>query len=580
MLNFYGLGLDMKRQDVLQKIKENPDVSVLIIGAGVNGIGTFRDLALQGVDVLMVDKADFGSGASAGSSHMLHGGIRYLENGEFRLVREALHERNRMLQNAPHYSKPLKTTIPIFRWFSGLLNAPLKFLDILDRPGERGAIVIKAGLTMYDWFVRNNRSMPTHDFKFRDEVLKTYPKMNPNIVCAATYYDAWMPYPERICMEMILDAEAANPDCHALNYMGAIDGDNESVTLQDDLTGETYVVKPQVVINAAGPWIDFVNRHMGQDDKRFIGGTKGSHLILDHPELLEATNESEIFFENDDGRIVLIFPYVGKVMVGTTDIRIDNPDQAVCTDEEIEYILGMIDKVFPSIKVDRSDIVFTFSGVRPLPYSDANSTGQISRDHSIKSIPAGDKLNYPIHSLVGGKWTTFRAFSEHTTDVALKDLSQKRQTSTKNVAIGGGRGYPKSEDAVKNWLQNLQYKTELSMERLHELFDRYGTRAEEIAEYISQANDQSLENHPTYSQREVEFLVNEEKLTHLDDLVLRRSLIAMLGFLTPQLLSELADITANSLGWSDERKQAEIERTYRIIKVKHRVDLSSEPAII
>lgn len=564
----------MNRQDTLQAIKDKPDVSVLIIGAGVNGIGTFRDLALQGIDVLIVDKADFGSGASAGSSHMLHGGIRYLENGEFRLVREALHERNRMLQNAPHYSKPLRTTIPIFEWFSGILNAPLKFLDLLNRPGERGAIVIKAGLTMYDWFVRNNRSMPTHEFRMKDAALKEYPKMNADIVCAATYYDAWMPYPERICMEMILDAEAANPNCHALNYMGAVDGDNESVTLEDDLTGERYTVKPKVVINAAGPWIDFVNQHMGRDKQRFIGGTKGSHLVLDHPELHDACNGSEIFFENDDGRIVLIFPYLGRVMVGTTDIRIDNPDDAVCTDDEIDYILGMIDKVFPSIKVDQSHIVFTFSGVRPLPYSDANSTGQISRDHSIKTIDASGGLQYPIHSLVGGKWTTFRAFSEHTADVVLKDLKQKRKSSTKNIAIGGGRGYPKSDDAIENWLQKLQYTSELPIERLGELFDRYGTRAEEIADYIAQANDQPLEHHPTYSQREVEFLVTEEKLTHLDDLVLRRSIIAMLGYLTPDLLKELADVTGNTLGWSDERKQTEMERVVKVLQAKHKVDIA------
>jgi len=136
----------MSRQQILERYQKNPEVSVLVVGAGVNGIGTFRDLALQGVDVLLVDKADFASGASAASSHMLHGGIRYLENGEFRLVREALTERNRMLHNAPHYSKPLPTVIPIFKWFSGIFNAPLKFLNWRDRPAERGAIVIKLGL--------------------------------------------------------------------------------------------------------------------------------------------------------------------------------------------------------------------------------------------------------------------------------------------------------------------------------------------------------------------------------------------------------------------------------------------------
>src|SRR5690606_1920846 len=133
-------------------------------------------------------------------------------------------------------------------------------------------------------------------------------------------------------------------------------------------------------------------------------------LILEHPELLEATGGSEIFFENEDGRIVLILPYLNRVMVGTTDIRIDNPEQAACTEEEVDYILALIDKVFPDITVDRSHIVFRFSGVRPLPASGDSRTGSISRDHSIRTVEAGNGLNFPIHSLIGGKWTTFRAF--------------------------------------------------------------------------------------------------------------------------------------------------------------------------
>jgi glycerol-3-phosphate dehydrogenase len=318
---------------------------------------------------------------------------------------------------------------------------------------------------------------------------------------------------------------------------------------------------------------------MGADAQRFIGGTKGSHLILDHPELYEACNGSEIFFENDDGRIVLIFPYVGRVMVGTTDIRIDNPDEAVCTDDEIDYILGMIDKVFPSITVDKSQIVFTFSGVRPLPYMDANSTGQISRDHSIKTVPATGGLQYPIHSLVGGKWTSFRAFSEETADVVLQNLSRSRSTSTANVSIGGGRGYPRSEDAKQAWLQKLQHKTELSLERLDELFERYGTRAEVFADFISQANDKPLQYMPTYSQREIEFIAKEEKLAHLEDLVLRRSLIGMLGYLNVDLLNELADITATAMGWSDAQKQEEIQRTIDVLSKKHRTKIGEASAL-
>ena len=563
----------MARRQTLNALRADPDVSVLIIGGGVNGIGTFRDLALQGVDALLVERGDVGGGTSAASSHMLHGGLRYLENGEFRLVNEALHERDRLLRNAPHYAKPLRTTIPIFRWFSGLLNAPLKFAGLLDRPSERGALAVKLGLTFYDFLVRSERAMPRHEFRLRDDALRAYPQLNPAIVCAATYYDAWMPCPERICLELALDAEASNEHCHALNYVSAIAGDGDSVTLRDVLTGETWRVKPKVVVNAAGPWIDLVNQGLGQGNQRFIGGTKGSHLILDHPALLEATRGSEFYFEHEDGRLVLILPFFNRVMIGTTDIRIDKPDEAVASEAEIDYLLAMVNKVFPSVRVERSNIVFTFSGVRPLPHSDGGATGQISRDHSIRTIAPDDERRYPIHSLIGGKWTTFRAFAEQTSDLVLSDLGRQRCQSTAKLPIGGGRDYPRDEAARENWLRELGRRSELPPDRLKQLFERYGTRAEEFARSLRAADDHPLTHHCGYSRREVEFILREEKVARLDDLLLRRSLIAMLGELTRELLHELAEIAAEKLCWTPERKAQEIQRAIKILRVKHRVEL-------
>lgn len=561
----------MNRQEQLAYIKEAPEFDVLVIGGGINGIGTFRDLALQGLKVLLVEKGDFCSGASAASSHMLHGGIRYLENGEFRLVREALHERNRMLKNAPHYSKPLPTAIPIFKWFSGMFNAPLKFAGLLDRPSERGAAVIKIGLTMYDWYTRDDRAMPTHQFKMKGSALKEYPHVNPDIACIATYYDACMPYPERICMDLIRDTESENKEAIAINYLPATDGAAETVTLTDSLTGDTYEIKPKIVVNAAGPWIDFVNRAIGQET-RFIGGTKGSHLILDHPELYEACNGHEFFFESNDGRIVLIFPYINRVMVGTTDIRIDDPEEAVCTDEEIDYILGLIPKVFPNITVNRSHIVYTFSGVRPLPASEDGRTGAISRDHSVRTTQKGTGgLQYPVHSLIGGKWTSWRAFSEYSSDIVLSDLGQARKRNTKHLAIGGGRNYPADDAGRENWLKQIQQKTELSFEQLQILFERYGTYSEELASFISAENDSALKYVPDYTKREILFIAQNEKVQHLDDFLQRRSLIAMQGYARNEAIAEIADIVGEALGWDKARIEEEQQRVGDILKQKHRM---------
>ncbi len=559
-----------EREAGIAYLQQNPEIDVLIIGAGVNGIGTFRDLALQGLSVLIVDKGDFCSGASAGSSHMLHGGIRYLENGEFRLVREALHERNLLLKNAPHYAKPLPTTIPIFKWFSGLFNAPFKFLGLLEKPSERGVVVIKLGLIMYDLFTGPQQSMPFHRVQGRAASLKAYPKMNPAIVATATYYDAFMPYPERLCIDLLRDTHASSDVAWAINYASVEGADGSTVSIRDLLSGESFTVKPRVVVNAAGPWIDFVNDALGYTSK-FIGGTKGSHLLLDNPELLEAIGTNEIFFEGEDGRILLILPYLGKVMLGTTDIRIDDPDKAVCDPEEEKYILSQVKRVFPTIPVDSTQIIFRFSGVRPLPATKDKRTGAISRDHSIVSIAPNDKFHFPVHSLVGGKWTTFRAFSEQATDQVLKDLKAPRRVDTAGLPIGGGKGFPRDEKARQQWLERMQKATELELVHLSALLDRYGTYAEEVAAFISQGNDQPLTHVPGYTQREILFITQNEAVHHIDDILLRRSAMAMLGFHSPQVVREIGSLMASVLGWDEARLETEIDYTLSLLAKKHGV---------
>jgi glycerol-3-phosphate dehydrogenase len=560
----------MKRNEILSTLQQNPNVSVLIIGAGINGVGTFRDLTLNGVDVLLVERDDFCSGASAASSHMAHGGIRYLENGEFRLVHEAVGERNRMIENAPHIVRPLPTTIPIFKFCSGLLNAPLKFLGWLDKPSERGAFIIKVGLMLYDAYTRRpprrrfargaGGTVPPHRMVGRTTSLQKFPHLNPDVRYTATYYDGSIRSPERYTIELILDAEAEGPHARALNYVSFAGVEGTHVILKNELTGQTYQTCPTLIINAAGPWIDRVNTGLGIAE-RYIGGTKGSHLVLDHPELRAAIGKNEFFFENKDGRIVLIFPLLDKVIIGTSDIPIENPDEARCTPEEIDYFFEMIGRVFPNIKLKREQIVFQFSGVRPLEYSPersrrAKTTGQISRDHSLKEDKLGD---VPVYSLVGGKWTSYRAFSEQVTDKTLAFLGKTRAADTKHLPIGGGRDYV----AVKT-----------SSECSEKLFARYGSRCREISAY-QVGDDAPLEHYPEMTCREVAFLAENEKVVHLDDLVLRRSLMAYLGHLNRPLIDELAGITAEILGWDDKQKQEEIQRTLDILQDRHAVELQN-----
>ncbi|RJP51078.1 MAG: FAD-dependent oxidoreductase, partial [Anaerolineaceae bacterium] len=376
----------------------------------------------------------------------------------------------------------------------------------------------------------------------------------------------------RLALEALLDGETDGG--RALNYVSLVKGENDTVTLRDELTGSTFDLRPKLLINAAGPWIDAANGTLGLST-RFIGGTKGSHLVLDHPELRKAIGENELFFENKDGRIVLIFPLYDKVILGTSDLPVDNPDNVVCTEDEVDYFIELVSRVFPDIKVGREHIVFHFSGVRPLAHTgSAKTTGQITRDHHIQ-VTEGEwtGLGYPVYSLVGGKWTSFRAFAEQVTDKALAFLERDRQKSTHEIPIGGGRNYPRTSEEQKRYLDGLAAWTGFSSERVRALFERYGTRAEAVAIFLSKQPDQPLKSLPDFSRREIGFLCQQEQVVHLDDILLRRTMLAMLGRLTRVAVDEVADAAGESLGWTGEQKKAEVVRALDLLASRHGVRL-------
>ena len=547
-----------------------PSTQVLIIGAGINGIATFRDLALQGVDVVLIDRGDFVSGASSASSHMIHGGIRYLENGEFRLVKESVTERNALIKAAPHYVKPLPTTVPIFSTFSGILSAPLRFLTHKqDKPQERGALLIKVGLTIYDTFSRDGGSVPRHRFVGRKRALADLPRLNPDLRYTATYYDASMHDPERLALDVMNDGLAAGPHARALNYVQAVATDGDQVIVEDRETGQRITITADVIVNTSGPWTDITNDALGQPS-RFMGGTKGSHIVVDNPELLEATGGREIFFEHSDGRIVLIYPLKGRVMIGTTDIDADPAKPVVTTDDEIDYFFDLVRHVFPDISVDRDQIVYSFSGIRPLPRHDDTQPGFVSRDYRIERGTLGST---PTLSLVGGKWTTFRALGEHLAGDVLGILGRERTVSTEGMPIGGGRDYPTTDSARRVWVAS--HGDEVGAERADELLGRYGSRAAEVIEHLVAEQDAPLVHSRAHTRREIELIARTEQVVHLIDLLKRRTALAFTGGLDRALVVELADIVGPVLGWDAARTAREIAAVETELRDANRVELAA-----
>nr|BFF10563.1 hypothetical protein GCM10025699_18660 [Microbacterium flavescens] len=505
-----------------------------------------------------MERDDFISGASAASSHMIHGGIRYLENGEFRLVHEAVTERNALLRIAPHYVRPLQTTIPIFSTFSGVLSAPLRFL----RHGggkhtERGAALIKIGLVIYDSFSRGGGRVPRHAFRGRKRSLQELPALNPDVKYTATYWDASLHDPERLAIDVLRDGRRAGGDqARAANYTAAVGAEGGRVVLRDMVSGEELGFAASVVINASGPWTDLTNLALG-DPTHYMGGTKGSHIVLDHPELLAATGGGSC-----------------SSRTPTAASCSSTRSRAACSSAPPTSSTAWATR--SSAPRRRSTTSSTSSG-RCCPASASTDrrscTGSracarfpgtaISPRGSSRATTASRRLrsweDATVLSLVGGKWTTFRASAEHLADRALALLARPRRRSTKGVAIGGGNGFPTTERARQQWIAG--HADGLPAARVATLLDRYGTVATDLVAAIAEdPDDAPLVHLPGYSSAEVRHLALSEDVVHLDDLLMRRTSIAFVGGASEAAVTEIAALVAPVLGWDAGRTASEVER--------------------
>ena len=209
------------RESLIRRLRNRvaSGTPVLIAGGGINGIGLFRDLALQGIPAILVEKGDFASGTTAAPSRLIHGGLRYLETGEFALVRESVIERNHLLRNAPHLVHPLPVWVPAYSWLGGAMSAVLRFFKLTRTPGAKGILVVKLGLMFFDWFGKATQVMPGHRIVPMAEARARWPGLSPKVTAVAEYYDARLTHPERLALDLIKDAERDCPEAMALPYV-------------------------------------------------------------------------------------------------------------------------------------------------------------------------------------------------------------------------------------------------------------------------------------------------------------------------------------------------------------------------
>jgi glycerol-3-phosphate dehydrogenase len=533
----------------------------------------FRDLALQGVDCVLVDAGDWCAGTSAAPSRLIHGGLKYLETGEFRLVAESTEERNLLLKNAPHYVRPLRSVVPIHSVFGGLMASLKRFFGGKAELVDRGLLIVELGMLLYDLFGARHRAMPWHRFALRRSVRRAFPRMNRSVVATASYYDARISHAERLVFELVDDGRRTHPGARAVNYLAATGFAEGQVQLTDRRTQAVLEVEPEIIVNAAGPWIDRVNQALSSPT-RHIGGAKGSHVVLDNPELRAQLQGQMIYYGGSDGRVCLAYPFFDHVLLGSTDIPIADPDTAVCEADETAYMLQTLREVFPDIAITPEQVIYHYAGVRPLPQSNAAAPGEVTRDHSLpQDRIAGSAL--PIYSMIGGKWTTFRAFAAETTDTVLASLGRRRRQSTTFEPIGGGRDFPQSDRQRADWIAAFSNQHGVTAAQSEVLLERYGTAADRIATAGGTALSSRLASLPDYSRGEIQALIHDEQVVTLADLLFRRTSIAIAGRLSFAVIDELAGITASELGWTADQRKREIEATLALARDRHGVRLGA-----
>ncbi|MEK6627996.1 MAG: glycerol-3-phosphate dehydrogenase/oxidase [Bdellovibrionota bacterium] len=502
------------RKQNLQKLKTEK-FDLLIIGGGINGAGVARDAALRGLKVALVEEADFASGTSSRSSKLIHGGIRYLENFEFRLVFEALSERTKLFKIAPHLVHPLRFMIPLFK------NSRV------------GPIKMSLGLFLYD-LLSLFRAPEGYERLNKKQTLSRLPIVHgDDLVGACVYSDAYMD-DDRLVHETLRSANEAGA-C-IVNYTKAIsseitNGQVKALKVVDFLSGEAFRIQCEHIASTVGPWTDLVGEKLVFDWKNILRPTKGIHLTISKSRL--ALPSAVVMAAQKSTRIVFAIPRHEMTIIGTTDTDFSgNPSEVKATFEDVEYLLKVTNEYFPKAQITHQDILSSYVGVRPLVKDDSGNEGKTSREHVIIS----DKRGFSF--VAGGKYTTYRLMSEQIVDRVLSAWPSQKRLSYRKCETTQPLNKYVSADQVEQAIKSAQTE----MEKL--LSERYGAEGIEIIKKYGT-------NH-TYWQLEAYQAIHSTMCLNLVDFYTRRVPL-MLAYPDHglSLLTEISDIFKKELNWSE-----------------------------
>jgi glycerol-3-phosphate dehydrogenase len=405
----------MNRQDMIQQMESHSgEWDICIIGGGATGLGSAIDAASRGYKTILFEQVDFAKGTSSRSTKLVHGGVRYLQQGNIKLVMEALKERGTLKKNAPHLVKNQSFIVPNYKWWEG----PYYGL----------------GLKVYDW-MSGNLGLGPSEWLSKEEVLERAPTLDPTDLRGGVLYHDGQFDDARLAINMAQTAVASGA-C-LINYCGVkgfikVDNTMAGVQVKDQLNGKEYEVKCKAVINATGVFSDAI-QHMDDAAKtKTIAPSQGIHIVLD-AEFLPG-NSAIMIPHTDDGRVLFAVPWHKKIIVGTTDTPVKTiPEEPVARQQETDFIIQHIGRYLtkdPSI----NDVRSIFAGLRPLVKGDSKKTAELSRDHVI-TIAASGLIN-----ILGGKWTTYRKMAEDVVNIAaINNMLQPRNCITETLPIHGAQ---------------------------------------------------------------------------------------------------------------------------------------------
>ncbi len=524
---------------------ESEVFDLIIIGGGINGAGIALDAALRGLRVLLVEKKDYGSGTTSASTRLIHGGLRYLEYLEFGLVRESLHEREILLKTAAGMVHPLPILLPIYDF------------------SRRGPLLIRLGMWLYD-LLSLDKSLPAHRMLSAAETLTLEPQLRPQqLRGAALYYDSQIEFPERLCWLLIRHARRAG--AVALNYCRAVHQETgptmQRLEVEDLETGGRFRLRARIIINATGPWVDEVRQLRRPRPAKRLQGTKGSHIVVrqwpDGP-------RHAIYVESPvDGRPIFIIPWLHYYLIGTTDlIYRDRLDEVVISEDEVEYLLRGVNAILNGHQVKKQDILFTYSGVRPLPASRKTNTAAITRRYKIlMERPAGSRQ--ATVDIIGGKLTTYRRLAEDTVDKILRLLETgRRRSQTREYTL-----LPPLNEAPAS----AEISQPLDASTSRHLLALYGDEAKNLMALVREQPELAhriCPDRPDILAQAV-YAVTHEQARHLEDICLRRTSIGWSADMGLSACETIARCIASHLGWSEADIAAEISRYRNLILRKH-----------